>query len=114
MRDGHALVRGIASRQEIAAYRPVIRDIVERMKSETQGRIDDYSKLFTQVTNIWRVSDAAREIVFNRRFAEIAAKLLGVPSVRLYHDQALFKPSVPDARRGITTATTGRWTPTRP
>jgi len=93
MRDGHALVRGIASRQEIAAYRPVIRDIVERMKSETQGRIDDYSKLFTQVTNIWRVSDAAREIVFNRRFAEIAAKLLGVPSVRLYHDQALFKPS---------------------
>jgi len=92
-RDGHALVRGIASSDEIAAYRPAIRDLVERTKHEKQGRIDDYSKLFTQVTNIWLLSDAAREIVFNRRFAEVAARLLDVPSVRLYHDQALFKPS---------------------
>ena len=92
LRDGHALVRGIASREEIAAYRPVIGDVVARMKDEKQGRIDDYSRLFTQVTNIWRVSDAAKAIVFNRRFAEVAARLLEVTSVRLYHDQALFKP----------------------
>jgi len=91
-RDGHTVECGIAHRDQIAAYRAVTRDIVERMKDERQGRIDDYSKLFNQVTNIWRLSEAAREIVFNRRFAEIAAKLLGVPSVRLYHDQALFKP----------------------
>ena len=85
-------MRGIASPDEIATYRPVIRDIVDRLKDEKQGRIDDYSKLFTQVTNIWRVTDAAKAIVFNRRFAEVAASLLEVTSVRLYHDQALFKP----------------------
>jgi ectoine hydroxylase-related dioxygenase (phytanoyl-CoA dioxygenase family) len=62
------------------------------MKDKKQGRIDDYSKLFTQVTNIWRMNDAARRIVFDRRFASVAAQLLGVDSVRLYHDQALFKP----------------------
>jgi len=67
------------------------------VKDEKQGRIDDYSKLFMQVTNIWRLSDAARQIVFNRHFAQIAAQLLGVKSVRLYHDQALFKP--PGAER---------------
>lgn len=91
-RDGHALVRDIASREQIAEYRPVIEAAVEKLKHDPQGRIDDYSKLFTQVTNVWRLDDAAKEIVFSRRFAAVAARLLGVPSVRLYHDQALFKP----------------------
>jgi ectoine hydroxylase-related dioxygenase (phytanoyl-CoA dioxygenase family) len=92
-RNGHAHVRGIASRDEIASYRDIIRSVVNEHKGQPQGRIDDYSKLFTQVTNIWRLNAAAKEIVFSRRFAEVAAQLLGVRSVRLYHDQALFKPA---------------------
>src|SRR5712691_4188666 len=91
-RNGHTHVRGIASPAKVARYRDVIRSVVDEHKGQPQGRIDDYSKLFTQVTNIWRMSTAAREIVFSRQFAEVAAQLLGVPSVRLYHDQALFKP----------------------
>lgn len=91
-RNGHMHVRGIASREKIAAFRDVIRALVQEHSGQTQGRIDDYSKLFTQVTNVWRMSEAAREIVFSRRFAEVAAQLLGASSVRLYHDQALFKP----------------------
>lgn len=93
-RDGHALVRGVAAREEIAAYRPVVQQVVADIaaRDDNQGRIDDYSKLFTQVTNIWRVNEPARQVVFNRRWASIAAQLLGTPSVRLYHDQALFKP----------------------
>jgi ectoine hydroxylase-related dioxygenase (phytanoyl-CoA dioxygenase family) len=93
-RYGHVLVRGIASREEVQAYRPVIQKVVDEVarQHDTQGRIDDYSKLFTQVTNVWRLSDQTQRIVFSRRFAGVAARLLGVPSVRLYHDQALFKP----------------------
>lgn len=93
-RDGYAVLRGIASRHEIDSFRPVIGSIVNDVarRGGTQGRIDDYSKLFTQVTNIWRMSDDARGIVFSRRFASVAAQLLGATSVRLYHDQALFKP----------------------
>src|SRR5438876_6326295 len=91
-RDGHGVVREIATAEEIARCRPVIEAVVERVKHDPQGRIDDYSRLFTQVTNVWRLSEAAKEIVFSRRYASVAAELLGVPSVRLYHDQALFKP----------------------
>ncbi|PYQ48782.1 MAG: phytanoyl-CoA dioxygenase [Acidobacteria bacterium] len=91
-REGHIHVRGLATSEEIAQYRPVIESVVGALKDQPQGRIDDYSKLFTQVTNVWRISAAARQIVFSRRFAEAAARLLGVDSVRLYHDQALFKP----------------------
>lgn len=92
--DGHVLVRGLASREQVEEYRPVIASVVRQVTSrrDTQGRIDDYSKLFMQVTNIWRLSEVVRRLVCSRRFAATAAALLGVPSVRLYHDQALFKP----------------------
>jgi hypothetical protein len=91
-RDGHAFVRGLASRAEIDAYRPIIERVVAANAGHAQGRIDDYSSLFTQVTNIWRLSEDARRIVFEPRFSRSAAELLGVAGVRLYHDQALFKP----------------------
>lgn len=97
-RDGHVLVPSIAPRHEIDRFRPVIESVVQDVARENnrQGRIDDYSKLFTQVTNIWRMNDEAQKIVFDRRFAEVAARILDTDSVRLYHDQALFKPSGAD------------------
>lgn len=97
-RDGHLLVRGLATAGEIESWRPVIARAVEEVarRHDTQGRIDDYSRLFTQVTNVWRLDEATRAIVFNRRFAAVAAEILGVESVRLYHDQALFKPAGAD------------------
>jgi ectoine hydroxylase-related dioxygenase (phytanoyl-CoA dioxygenase family) len=52
---------------------------------------DTYGKAFLQMMNIWTVDEAARRFVCARRFAKVAADLLGVDGVRLYHDQALFK-----------------------
>ena len=98
-RDGHVLLRGVASPEEVACYRPAIVKAVEAVarSHDPQGRLDDYGSLFTQVTNLWRLSEEARALVFAPRFAGIAAGLLGVPAVRLYHDQALFKE--PGGRR---------------
>lgn len=92
--NGHAVVRGLVSNAELDAFRPALTTVVHEIHraQDRQGRIDDYSKLFVQVTNVWRLSDVARRVVFARRFAGVAARLLGVPSVRLYHDQTLFKP----------------------
>jgi ectoine hydroxylase-related dioxygenase (phytanoyl-CoA dioxygenase family) len=94
-RDGHILLRGVASPEEIRAYRPRLRAVVEDFaaKRDSQGRIEDYSRLFVQVTNVWARDEALRQIVFSGRFARIAAELMGVAGVRLYHDQALFKPA---------------------
>jgi ectoine hydroxylase-related dioxygenase (phytanoyl-CoA dioxygenase family) len=41
--------------------------------------------------NLWQCDDTVRRFVFSRRLAGIAADLLQVDNVRLYHDQALFK-----------------------
>jgi ectoine hydroxylase-related dioxygenase (phytanoyl-CoA dioxygenase family) len=50
-----------------------------------------YQKAFLQVMNIWTKSDLVKEMVFSPKLGRIAAELLGVTGVRLYHDQALYK-----------------------
>jgi ectoine hydroxylase-related dioxygenase (phytanoyl-CoA dioxygenase family) len=59
-----------------------------------------YDKAFLQVMNIWCESAVVKEFVFGKRMAGIAAALLGVKSVRLYHDQSLYK----EPHGGITPA----------
>ena len=92
-RDGHVTVRGLISAAEAAAIRPEIAAVVDAVTAarDPQGRLDDYGELFTQVTNAWRLSERVRAFVFARRFARVAAELMGVSGVRLYHDQALVK-----------------------
>jgi ectoine hydroxylase-related dioxygenase (phytanoyl-CoA dioxygenase family) len=52
---------------------------------------DSYGKAFLQVANLWQHSEIVKEFVFSERLANLAAHLLGVRGVRLYHDQALYK-----------------------
>jgi ectoine hydroxylase-related dioxygenase (phytanoyl-CoA dioxygenase family) len=52
---------------------------------------DTYGKAFIQVANLWTRSHVIRRLVMSRRLGRIAAELMGVEGVRLYHDQALFK-----------------------
>lgn len=52
---------------------------------------DTYGKAFLQIMNLWTTSEAVKEIVFSKRLARIAAELMEVDGVRMYHDQALYK-----------------------
>lgn len=91
--NGHAVVRGLASAEEVALFRPVIEAAVLR-HAQNQIPIEErstYGKAFLQVTNIWQYDETVKRFVFAPRFAKAAADLLGVPAVRLYHDQALCK-----------------------
>ena len=92
-KDGHILLRGVAAPGELDFFRPQILSAVNDVasKGDRQGKISGYGKMFTQVTNVWRMNEAVRPFVFARRFARIAAELMGVEGVRLYHDQALIK-----------------------
>jgi ectoine hydroxylase-related dioxygenase (phytanoyl-CoA dioxygenase family) len=92
-RDGHTVLRGVAGPAEIAAWRPVIRDAALAHSRETRPmeERDTYSKAFLQITNLWRKSPDVARFTLSRRFGKIAAELMGVDGVRLYHDQALFK-----------------------
>lgn len=90
---GHIYLPQVASREEVAAYRQAILEATERHKAEIKPleERDTYGKAFLQIMNLWRESEAVRRFVLARRFGQIAADLMGVDGVRLYHDQALFK-----------------------
>jgi hypothetical protein len=90
---GHTLVRGLATAAEVAAYRPAISETALAYCRETRPleARETYFKAFLQITNLWVHDPRVRAFVFARRFARVAAELLEVDGVRLYHDQALFK-----------------------
>ncbi|MFC5528748.1 phytanoyl-CoA dioxygenase family protein [Cohnella yongneupensis] len=92
-KNGHAIVRGAADEQEIAAYREVIAELVKELNTQNVplNERDTYGKAFIQIGNLWTHSEAVKRFVMAKRFAKIAAELMGVKGVRIYHDQALFK-----------------------
>lgn len=93
--NGHTLLRGVVSPAEMAVYGPAIVEATMRYNTETRRleERDTYKKAFLQIMNLWTRDDthAVRRFVLARRFAKIAAELMGMERVRLYHDQALFK-----------------------
>src|SRR6201996_9375114 len=90
---GHTLIKNILSPEEISVYRPVIVNAAQRYNTERRKMEDrdTYGKAFLQIFNLWRQNDVLKKFVLAKRFAHVAAKLMGVDRVRLYHDQALFK-----------------------
>jgi ectoine hydroxylase-related dioxygenase (phytanoyl-CoA dioxygenase family) len=57
--------------------------------------LDDpyYEKVFVQRINLWQTNYDVRGFMLDPRMGEMAARLAGVDGVRLWHDQALFKPA---------------------
>lgn len=91
--NGHILLRGVCSPEEIKAYREVILAATLKHNRETRPmeERDTYGKAFLQVMNLWTVDELVKKFVMSRRFADIAKRLMEVDGIRLYHDQALFK-----------------------
>jgi ectoine hydroxylase-related dioxygenase (phytanoyl-CoA dioxygenase family) len=91
----HGFVRlpGVLSEPTIAAYEPEITGKVIELNTQhlPLSERDTYGKAFLQVMNLWQHSEPVREFASSKRLARIAAELLGVEGVRLYHDQALYK-----------------------
>jgi ectoine hydroxylase-related dioxygenase (phytanoyl-CoA dioxygenase family) len=90
---GHTLVKEVLTPAEIDIYHPIIVGAADRYNTEKrdlQDR-DTYGKAFLQIMNLWQNDANAKRFVFAKRMAKIAADLMGVENVRLYHDQALFK-----------------------
>jgi ectoine hydroxylase-related dioxygenase (phytanoyl-CoA dioxygenase family) len=93
--QGFVRLPAVLSPDTIAAYEPEITSKVIELNVQhlPLADRDTYGKAFLQVVNLWEHSERVRELVFSRRLARIAAELLRVDGVRLYHDQALYKES---------------------
>ncbi len=92
-RDGHIYLPRLASGEEISFYRQEIIRAVEKLNTEKRALKDrdTYGKAFLQIFNLWRTNEVIKNFVLAKRFGKVAAQLMGVDRVRIYHDQALFK-----------------------
>jgi ectoine hydroxylase-related dioxygenase (phytanoyl-CoA dioxygenase family) len=92
-KNGHTLVKGLLQPAEVPAFRDAINKAAYAFNTETRNldERDTYGKAFLQIMNLWEVDEDVRQFTLAKRFAKIAADLLGVEHVRIYHDQALYK-----------------------
>jgi hypothetical protein len=91
--EGHCVDRALASPDEISHYRPAIDGATDAGRSDRRplAQRDTYGRAFIQSMNIHLLDPVVHTFVHSPRFAGVAAALLGVDGVRLYHDQALYK-----------------------
>jgi ectoine hydroxylase-related dioxygenase (phytanoyl-CoA dioxygenase family) len=92
-RDGFVRLGGVFSAETVERHGRHVTEGVSDLNTLDRPMEErtTYEKAFLQVMNLWREREAVRAFVFGRRLARIAAELMGVASVRLYHDQALYK-----------------------
>ncbi|WP_406566871.1 phytanoyl-CoA dioxygenase family protein [Dyadobacter helix] len=92
---GYVKLKNVLSAEILQHYGDIITDLVFKLNKLDKPMADrtTYEKAFLQVMNLWREDEEAKAFVFSARLAKIAADLLQVKTVRLYHDQALYKES---------------------
>lgn len=94
-RNGFIKLKEVLDAATIAHYGQEISSLVQRLNTNTKPMEErtTYGRAFIQIGNLWRQSAVVEEFVRSKRLAGIAAALMRVDGVRLYHDQALYKES---------------------
>lgn len=96
-RDGFVLMPDFLSTQELEECRAVtergVAARLERRDELSNAATDDYyQRVFTQVSGLVRVEEHMRDLLLGPGVGDVAAALTGVDRMRLWNDQALFKP----------------------
>ena len=93
-------LKSVLNSETVEYFNAVISQQVDEMNQEetTLEERSTYGKAFLQLFNLWLENSIVKELIFSKRLAKIAADLMEVNGVRLYHDQALYK----EAGGGIT------------
>jgi ectoine hydroxylase-related dioxygenase (phytanoyl-CoA dioxygenase family) len=99
-KNGFVKLKHVFSPETLAHYGPVITRRVHELNTLhlPMEERTTYQKAFLQVMNIWTKCEVVKEFVFGKRLARLAAELMEVRGVRMYHDQALYK----EGRGGLT------------
>ena len=91
--NGYIKLKDVLSAEVLAEYRESIASAVADLSAQDTPleQRGTYGKAFLQIGNLWEYSEKIRTFAFSKRLGRIAAELMKVKGVRMYHDQALFK-----------------------
>lgn len=92
-KNGYVKLKRVLSPAVLKHYGDIISERVIQLNTLVKPMAErtTYERAFMQIMNLWQEDEQVREFVFSTRLAKIAADLMGVRGVRLYHDQALYK-----------------------
>jgi hypothetical protein len=93
-RDGFAVVPEVLTQDELDTLGPAVdAGVAYRSRGDHRALEEKsrYEQSFIQCQNLWEDCPGVRPLTFHPRVTGVAAALLGVDSLRLWHDQALYK-----------------------
>ena len=110
--NGFLVVENFLSPEELEQWRTATQEAVDdRLESANNARKDMlpdhavtttltnqadpdsyYAQVFIQCLKLAETHDTMREIIYDPALGKVVATLAGVDGIRVWHDQALFKP----------------------
>lgn len=102
--QGFLVIPDFLDVEELARWRRSTQEAVDERIATSHGKafldtlsntVDPesyYAQVFTQCLKLVDTHADMRELLFDPRLGEMAATLAGVEGIRIWHDQALFKP----------------------
>jgi ectoine hydroxylase-related dioxygenase (phytanoyl-CoA dioxygenase family) len=93
-REGFVVVPDLLTQDELDRYGRATDEAVARRQRRDHRALADkslYEQSFIQCMNLWEDSPAVLPLTFHPLIGQVAAALIGAESLRLWHDQALYK-----------------------
>ena len=96
--QGFLLIDGFLDAKELEHWREMTGEAVRQRLSDTsilnnQADPDTYyAQVFTQCLRLADIHAGMAELIFDERLGRVAGTLAGIDGIRIWHDQALFKP----------------------
>ncbi|HLI80848.1 MAG TPA: phytanoyl-CoA dioxygenase family protein [Candidatus Binataceae bacterium] len=93
-RDGFVVIDHLLTDDEVEKFGAAVdRAVADRKRGDARalGEKSLYEQSFTQCMNLWEDNPEVLPLTFHPKISETAATLIGVPRLRLWHDQALYK-----------------------
>jgi len=93
-RDGFVKLKEVFDRRTLEHFGAAVTEQTlahNPLKGVPMAERSTYDKAFIQVGNLWEKCETCKAFTFSKRLAQLAAELLEVSGVRLWHDQALYK-----------------------
>ena len=96
-------LKEVLDAETLAYYNKIITNKVDELNRQAipLHQRDTYGKAFVQLFNLWREDPQIKTFTFSKRLAQLAADLMEVEGVRMYHDQALIPIKTLDFDRGV-------------
>lgn len=91
-RDGHVFLPRVLSPEEVAAYRPHVREAVRRQQSKMSDAERELGGSSSHIAfTLQEATPGLRGLLTSRRLARVGAELLGADAVRILHYYGFFK-----------------------